>query len=87
MPRVFIPALLKSLTGGREIIDLPGDNVRQLIDELERQFPGIREKLCTETGMKPGLNVAVDGNISSRGLRQKVASHSEVHFLPAIGGG
>ena len=87
MPRVYIPALLKSLTSGREIIELPGENVRQLIDELDARFPGIREKLCTDTGMKPGLNVAVDGNISSRGLRQKVAANSEVHFLSAIGGG
>lgn len=87
MPRVFIPPLLKSLTRGQEIIDLPGENVRQLIDELESRFPGIREKLCSDTGMKPGLNVAVDGNISGRGLRQKVAGNSEVHFLPAIGGG
>ncbi|MDA0834718.1 MAG: MoaD/ThiS family protein [Planctomycetota bacterium] len=87
MPRVFIPALLKPHTGGREIIDLPGENVRQLIDQLESQFPGIREKLCSDSDMKPGLNVAVDGNISSRGLRQKVAPNSEVHFLSAIGGG
>ncbi len=87
MPRVYIPALLKSLTGGQEIVDLEGETVRQLIDQLDARFPGIKSKLCTESGMIPGLNVAIDGNISSHGLRQKVSPRSEVHFLPAIGGG
>jgi molybdopterin synthase sulfur carrier subunit len=87
MPRVFIPPLLKPLTAGEEIVEVNAKNVRQVIDELDNRFPGIREKLCGEDELKPGLTVAVDGNVSSLGLLQKVGDDSEVHFLPAIGGG
>lgn len=87
MPRVFIPPLLKPLTAGEEIVEVNANNVRQVIEELESRFPGIREKLCDEDELKPGLTVAVDGNVSSLGLLQKVGDDSEVHFLPAIGGG
>jgi molybdopterin synthase sulfur carrier subunit len=87
VPRVFIPPLLKPLTAGEEIVEVNGNNVRQVMEELETRFPGIREKLCEEDELKPGLTVAVDGNVSSLGLLQKVGINSEVHFLPAIGGG
>lgn len=87
MPRVFIPPLLRQKTGGVEHVDLAGTNVRQLIEKLEEQFPGVRDRLCEDDELKPGLTVAVDGNVSSLGLLQKVGAESEVHFLPAIGGG
>ncbi len=87
MPRVFIPPLLKPLTAGEEIVAVKAKNVRLVIEELDNRFPGIREILCEEDELKPGLTVAVDGNVSSLGLLQKVSDDSEVHFLPAIGGG
>ena len=87
MPRVFIPPLARPLTGGVDQVDVEAGNVGQIIDVLESRFPGIRDRLCEEGGLKPGLTVAVDGNVSSLGLVQKVGPNSEVHFLPAIGGG
>ncbi len=87
MPRVFIPPLARPLTGGFDELDVEGTNVRQVIEELERRFPGIGSRLCDDDGLKPGLTVAVDGNVSSLGLLQKLRENSEVHFLPAIGGG
>jgi len=87
MPRVFIPPLLQTLTGEVKEIDVSGANVRHAIAELETRYPGIQERLCDGDALKPGLAVAVDGNVSSLGLLQKLGAESEVHFLPAIGGG
>ena len=87
MPRVFIPPLMQSLTNGEQQVDASGSSVRQVIDDLESRFPGIRGRLCDGDDLKPGLTVAIDENISNLGLLQKVADDSEVHFLPAIGGG
>ncbi|MFO1020735.1 MAG: MoaD/ThiS family protein [Planctomycetales bacterium] len=87
MAKVYIPPLIRPLTGGEEMVELPGASVRQIVAELERRFPGTRERLCVEDELRPGLAVAVDGNISSRGLMEKVGESSEVHFLPALGGG
>ena len=87
MPRVFIPPLLKPLCDGESVVTVAADNVRQVIDELENRFPGVRDRLCEGDDLKPGLTVAVDANVSSLGMLQKLSEDSEVHFLPAIGGG
>lgn len=87
MPRVFIPPLLRSLADGVEAVEVEADNVRQAVAALDERYPGLRGRLCDGDELKPGLAVAVDGKVSSLGLLQKTAAASEVHFLPAIGGG
>ena len=87
MPRVFIPPLLRPLTEGRDIIDVAGQSVGELIDALDRQFPGLRARLVEGDRLKPGLSVGIGTKVSSRGLSSKVGPDDEVHFLPAIGGG
>ncbi|MCS7046653.1 MAG: MoaD/ThiS family protein [Gemmataceae bacterium] len=87
MPTVWIPAPLRSLTQQREQVVVAGTTVREVIDELERQFPGLRARLCLADQLRPGMIVAIDSEVSRRGLDQPVAVDSEVHFLPAVGGG
>jgi molybdopterin converting factor small subunit len=87
MPRVFIPPLLRKVTNGCETVDVVGQTVAEIIDSLERQFPGVRERLTDGERLKPGLSVAVGTKMSARGLLTKVSPDDEIHFLPAIGGG
>lgn len=87
MPRVYILPQLRDLTAGREIVPVAGDRVDRVIDELERLYPGTKARLCDENGLRPGLAVVVGTEVARLGLRQPVESDSEVHFLPAIGGG
>ena len=87
MALVWIPPLLRDLTGGRETIPVPGANVAQLIEALEQQFPGVRSRLCPDSVLRPGLAVIVDGQVGRLGLLETTGPDSEVHFLPAIGGG
>jgi molybdopterin synthase sulfur carrier subunit len=87
MPLVFIPAQLRGLTGGEAQIELPASSVREVVEALEVRFPGIRERLCKEDELAPGLQLSIDHVMSSRGLRTKLRPSSEVHFLPAFGGG
>jgi molybdopterin synthase sulfur carrier subunit len=87
MPTVFIPAQLRSLTGGRDQFCVEGGTVREVVESLEAQFPGIKSRLCRGDGLAPTLQVSIDGVMSTQGLRAKVGPDSEVHFLPAIGGG
>jgi molybdopterin synthase sulfur carrier subunit len=87
MPHVWIPALLRDATGGQEKITVPGATVRQVIDELERRFPGIKARICDGDTLRSGISVAVDTEVARLGLRQPVGPESEVHFLPAIAGG
>jgi molybdopterin synthase sulfur carrier subunit len=87
MAIVYIPPLLQSLSGGRDTISLSGSTVGQLVAELERRFPGIRERLCVGDALRPGLSVFVDNEAVRLGLSAPVGTESEVHFLPTIGGG
>ncbi len=87
MARVFIPPQLRDLTSGAGEVSADGGTVREVIDALEMRFPGIRERLCRDGELAPALQVSVDHVMSQRGLRAKVGPESEVHFLPAFGGG
>jgi len=87
MPAVWIPALMRDLTGGEAVIQVPGKNIQQVIESLNERFPGIRDRLCDENGIKPNINVIVDREVSHRRLHQVINEDSEVHFLPVIGGG
>ena len=89
MAEVWIPPRMQSITGGQKTLQVPGNTVRQLINNLDKQFPGVRARLCDEDGtdLLPGVAVIVDGETSQLGLLQRVEEDSEVHFLPAIGGG
>lgn len=87
MPVVVIPVQLRTLTAGAERVPVAATTVGQAVDALEEQFPGIKLRICDAEHLRAGLAVAVDGVMSSRGLMQKLQPDSEVHFLPAIGGG
>ena len=87
MPRVFIPSLARDVTQGVAEVHLDGATVREVIAELERRFPGIRERLCRGDALTPGIQVSVDDTLTKAGLNAKLTPASEVHFLPAIGGG
>ncbi|MBZ5590988.1 MAG: MoaD/ThiS family protein [Acidobacteriia bacterium] len=87
MPTVFIPTLLQSLTGGRSSVEVEGGTVRQVIDNLEQAWPGIRERLLDQGKLRPNISVAVDGEVTPMGLIEPVSPSSEVHFIAAIKGG
>jgi molybdopterin converting factor small subunit len=79
--------LLRDLTGGVEAVSVAGARVAEVIDELDRLYPGIKGRLCQGDSLRPGLAVVVDTAIGRLGLLQPVGPDSEVHFLPAIAGG
>ena len=87
MARVFIPAAIRPLTNGQDVVEVAGHNVQMVIGNLDKQFPGIKDRLCNGEELRPGLSVAIGGSISSLGLRQGVETNAEIHFLPAVGGG
>ncbi len=87
MAVVYIPSLMRDLTGGREKAEGPGRTVGEVIESLERAFPGVRARLCEGDRLKPGLAVLVDGHSGRLGLLEPVDEHSEIRFVPAVSGG
>jgi len=87
LPIVWIPSLLRDLTNGQKSLSIKGDTVRQVIENLEREYPGIKERLCDGDHMRPSISIVVDGHTSTLKLRHRLHESSEVHFVISISGG
>ncbi len=87
MPVVWIPSLMQSLTDGQEQIRVEGETLREVVANLEKAYPGVKDRVCEEDRIRPGLAVSVDGVVTNEGMRQKVDPESEIHFVTAISGG
>ena len=87
MPIVFIPSMLLPITGGVKQVKIDAANLRQAIDNLDMLFPGMKSRLLEGKQIKANLAVAIDGEVARMGLLEKLGEDSEVHFVPAIGGG
>jgi molybdopterin synthase sulfur carrier subunit len=87
MAKVYIPEPLQSLSQGEKQVTIEASSVQQVIARLEALFPGMEEALVEDGDLKPHIAVAVDGEVSVRGVVERVGADSEVHFIPALGGG
>lgn len=87
MATVFIPSLMQKLSDGKSRVEIEGSSVRQIVNNLDAAYPGFKERLVEDGRIKGNISVAIDGEITPLGMLEKVGENSEVHFLPAIGGG
>jgi len=87
LAKIFIPTMLQSLTAGVKQVDLDARNVRQIIERLEELYPGMKDRLVEDGEIRPNLAIAINGDVAIMGMLEKVEENSEVHFVPAIGGG
>ncbi len=75
------------LSSGVKQVKIDAANLRQVIDGLDLLYPGMKSRLMDEGQIRSNLAVAIDGEVARLGLLEKVGEESEVHFVPAIGGG
>ena len=87
MATVFVPTMLQSFTNGVKQVDVEAANIRQVLDRLDEIYPGLKERLVEDGQIRSNLAVAIDGEVARLGLMERVSPTSEVHFVPAIGGG
>ncbi len=87
MPLVWIPTLMRELTGGLQQVTVPGASLHEVIERLDAAYPGIREWLCDGDEVSPHLAVVVDGELSRLRMHHPLTDQSEVHFVPAAHGG
>lgn len=87
MATVFLPAMLRELAGGTTQVAANGATVGEVIADLDRQFPGIQDRLMEGGELRSNLAVAIDGEVSPDGVREQVGEQSEVHFVLALSGG
>jgi molybdopterin synthase sulfur carrier subunit len=90
MATVRIPTPLRKLTKGAEEVPASGKNIGELIADLEKNYPGIKERICSEDGaVRRFVNIFVkDEDIRFlQNLETPVGESDEVSIVPAIAGG
>jgi molybdopterin synthase sulfur carrier subunit len=87
---VKIPTPLQKLTHNEAEVKSSGADIKELIDNLEKKFPGIKERICDETGkIRKFINLYVNEE-DVRFLKLEdtpLKDGDEVSIIPAIAGG
>jgi sulfur-carrier protein len=87
---VRIPTPLRKLTQNQELVDGQGDTIREVLDNLEKNYPGLKERVCDEQGsVRRFVNIFVNDE-DIRFLQDTatlVKAGDEVSIVPAIAGG
>jgi MoaD family protein len=86
---VRIPTPLRTLTGGADEVNATGANVGEIIAELEKRYPGMRDRLLDEKGVRRFVNIYV-GDEDIRfldGLKTELKGGDQIAIIPAIAGG
>ena len=87
---VRIPTPLRSLTKGSAEVQAKGDTVLALVDDLERQHPGIKDRIVDEGGeIRRFVNVDVNQEDIRflDGDKTALKDGDEVTIVPALAGG
>ena len=87
---VRIPTPLQKLTNGQVEVESQGATVTELLENLNRQYPGLKERLCDESGkLRRFVNVFVnEEDIRFLQMDQTtIKDGDEVSIIPAIAGG
>jgi len=86
---VRIPTILRTFTDGERAVDGKGDTVAELIEQLEANHPGIKERIVEDGVVRRFINVYVnDEDIRfTGGLETAITDGDTVVILPAVAGG
>jgi molybdopterin synthase sulfur carrier subunit len=90
MVQVRIPTPLRKYTAGAEAVQAEGATVAALVADLDKRHPGIRERICDESGaVRRFVNIFVNGEDIRflQNLDTAVKAGDEVSVVPAIAGG
>jgi molybdopterin converting factor small subunit len=85
--KIHIPSPLLSYTNQRGEVEATGATVAALLEDLNRQFPGLRFRMIDEQdAIRPHMRVFVNG-VMAHGLEAPLQPSDEVHILQALSGG
>ena len=88
--KVRVPTPLRKFTQGADEVSAQGNNVKAIVEDLEKSFPGIKERICDETGkIRRFVNVYVNEEDIRflENLDTKLEAGADVSIVPAVAGG
>ena len=65
MLQVFIPSLMRKLTNDKHIVEINASSITELINKLDKEYPGMKQQLTEGNLIKDGLSVVINDEISN----------------------
>lgn len=90
MVKVRIPTPLQKLTNNQREVEAEASDIRGLLESLEKQFPGIKERICDEQGcLRRFVNIYVNNEDVRflKGEETELKDGDQISIIPAIAGG
>ena len=87
---VRIPTPLRRMTNGLDKVEMNESTLSNMIEELESNYPGFKERLIDENGeLRYFVNIYVNGEDVRflDGLDTQTNSGDEISIVPAVAGG
>ena len=87
---VRIPTPLRKLTQEKDVVQGTGSTLAEMIEGLEQEFPGLKDRLCDETGdLRRFVNIYINGEDVrfQQGLETVLSGNEEISIVPAVAGG
>ena len=87
---VRIPTPLRRLTDGQDKVTVNSTNIKNMVDDLEGHFPGMKKRLCDDEGnLRNFVNVYVNGEDVRfiNGIETSLKNGDEISLVPAVAGG
>lgn len=87
---IVLPAALREYAKGASRVQASGRTFEVLLADLERKFPGIRQRILEDTGrIREYVVVFVNGDQVTEGqpARVRVKDGDTVHIIPSVAGG
>tara|TARA_B110001454_G_C12452758_1_gene322777 strand:- start:189 stop:458 length:270 start_codon:yes stop_codon:yes gene_type:complete len=89
MANIKIPTPLRNLTDNLTSVEIDGNKVFEIIDNLENKFPGVKSKIMTDGELKHFVNIYINGEDIRylNSLSTDVNKTDEISIVPAVAGG
>ncbi len=87
---IRIPAPLRRITNGLDRLELEATNLGAIIEGLESQYPGFKERLVDEAGeLRYFVNIYLNGEDVRflQGMGTTTTTGDEISIVPAVAGG
>ncbi|MCH8025962.1 MAG: molybdopterin-synthase adenylyltransferase MoeB [Chloroflexi bacterium] len=87
---VYIPAPFRRMTGNRASVEVAGATIAEVLDNLDREFPGVHDLIYSSQHEIPAhINIYVNNHeiTTLNGDKTALRAGDEVAIIPAISGG
>ena len=90
--KIKLYANLRPLVGNQTSVEVdagPGDTIRQMVDDLLKKYPALRDELLVDGEISPRIHIFLNGREVRYmdGLDMVIPENADLRIFPPVGGG